>query len=163
MRPEPQPKSSRSGTVTLIVAIGLLALLGYQVFNGVVFQKIGFGPLKIELATPAPRSPETTVAQKDSATRDFLIGHWQTGLPDGHVFDIEFHSDGSTSDWNSKFQRDKSSGYWDFTPLDNYNFCVTTRNLGQIQIGPGDIRNFVIQDHDHIRDSQGMVWKRLGW
>jgi hypothetical protein len=56
--PEPEAKSPLPPNVTLILAIGILALLGYQVYNGLVFQEIGFGPFVIKLGTRASQPSE---------------------------------------------------------------------------------------------------------
>jgi hypothetical protein len=161
---EPESKSGLPPKVSWILAIGFLALVGYQVFTGVVFQKIGFGPMSIEFGTPSPR-PMTT--------RQFLVGHWSGSGYLGQM-DVEYNQEGTISGW--RLSSDKPfgmsgvrsqrwfDGEWDFTPVNDSQFRLTVRlNRGGPQSGApaegGDWLleqfplegTFGIRDQNHIR------------
>jgi hypothetical protein len=78
--PEPQSRSGLPPNVLLILAIGLLVLLGYEAYKGVVFKEFDLGPFKIVLGSPSPEPSESAApvaAQSPVATREFLIGRWR--------------------------------------------------------------------------------------
>jgi len=59
-------------TVQTIVMVGMLVLIAYQVYKGLMFQEIGFGPFTIKFTQPSPRPSETP-----DASHEFFVGRWQ--------------------------------------------------------------------------------------
>jgi hypothetical protein len=69
---ETRPKFALRPNIIAILAIGLLLLIAYQVYNGLAFQEIGFGQFSIKFAQPAFKTPKAL-----DASRDFFVGRWQ--------------------------------------------------------------------------------------
>lgn len=146
--------------MVLILAVGILALLGYQVFTGLVFQKIGFGPLSIELGIRTPQPSETAAPVPQSptatATREFVVGRWQ--LAADRELELDFFQDGSMSGWepgNTSGQLRQVSGRWKFTRVDDYNFHLYVE-FDSVE-KPVANYDFGIRDHDHIHEFQAQV------
>jgi hypothetical protein len=170
--PEPEAKSPLPPNVTLILAIGILALLGYQVYNGLVFQEIGFGPFVIKLGTrasqpsengaPAPGQSPAPEAQKPLSTREFFVGRWRwQSESEPSSSDEKFFENGVfTGSLENLGLARPISGHWNLTTLDNNMFRLTMNYRDGTQWQ----RNFMILDQkNHIQNiDQNYVAVRVG-
>jgi hypothetical protein len=107
-------------TVPKIVMVGMLVLIAYQVYNGLMFQEFRFGPFSLSFFPPSPRPPETP-----DASREFFVGRWQVEQQNavfrGATF-MDYFEDGSFSGLEEAFQGDTGrrvdrTGEWEFARL----------------------------------------------
>ena len=138
-------------TVQTIVMVGMLVLIAYQVYKGLMFQEIGFGPFTIKFTQPSPRPSETP-----DASREFFVGRWQVEQQNavfrGATF-MDYFEDGSFSGWEEAFQggtgrRVDRTGEWKFARLakDRFRLILKFSNGRQWN---GD---FTIINHDRIHN-----------
>jgi hypothetical protein len=151
---ETRPKFALRPNIIAILAIGLLLLIAYQVYNGLAFQEIGFGQFSIKFAQPALKTPEAL-----DASRDFFVGRWQvehqiggySGYSDATI--IDYFDDGSFSGSGQSFQGENGRrmsvlGQWGFSRLARDKFRLTVR-FPNGQEWNGD---FTIINHDRIHN-----------
>jgi hypothetical protein len=151
---ETRPKFAPRSNIIAILAIGLLLLIAYQVYNGLAFQEIGFGQFSIKFAQPALKTPEAL-----DASRDFFVGRWQvehqiggySGYSDATI--IDYSDDGRFSGSGQSFQGENGKrmsvlGQWGFARLARDKFRLTVR-FSNGQEWNGD---FTIINHDRIHN-----------
>jgi hypothetical protein len=149
---EAKSKFASPLTVPTIVMVGVLLLVAYQVYNGLMFQEIGFGQFSIKFAQPTSKGPEAV-----EATRDFFIGRWQveqrfgTGISGTVIAD--YLEDGSFSESEAAFQGDtgrrvERAGHWDFAKQAKDRFHLTLKFVDGQQWN-GD---FTIVNRDRIHN-----------
>jgi hypothetical protein len=148
---ERRPKFALRPNIIAILAIGLLLLIAYQVYNGLVFQEIGFGQFSIKFAQPALKTPEAP-----DASRDFFVGRWQVEHQIGGYSDatiVDYSDDGSFSGSGQSFQGENGRrmpvlGQWGFARLARDKFRLTVR-FSNGQEWNGD---FTIINRDRIHN-----------
>jgi hypothetical protein len=128
--PEARSKFLPSLNITAILMIGLLLLIAYQVYNGLMFKEIGFGEFSVKFAQPSPKTPETP-----DASAEFFLGRWQVeqqiaGLSGGSF--IDYFKDGSFSGSQELFQGDTGrrvpvAGKWEFVKQAKDRFRLTLK------------------------------------
>jgi hypothetical protein len=147
----PRSKFALRLTVPSIVMVGVLVLIAYQVYNGLMFQEVGFGQFSIKFAPPSSKGPETI-----EATREFFIGRWQVEQRFAAITGTvaaDYLEDGSFSESQQVFQGDNGrrmdrTGHWEFAKQAKDRFRLTL-NFSDGQKWNGD---FTIVNHDRIHN-----------
>lgn len=110
------------------VALIVLAFVGYQLYLGLTFKKVGVpGLFEMEFNPPAPAP--AAPAEID-VSRDYFVGRWRanqsTGALSGETV-TEYFDDGTFESASSRFvgaegQRQQFGGYWEFEKLSANRF-----------------------------------------
>lgn len=147
-----EPKFALRPSIIAILAIGLLLLIAYQVYNGLVFQEIGFGQFSIKFAQPPfSKGPEAI-----EATREFFVGRWQVeqrfDAVSGTVA-ADYLEDGTFSELEQVFQGDtgrrvQRAGHWEFAKQAKDRFRLTLK-FSDGQQWNGD---FTVVNRDRIHN-----------
>jgi hypothetical protein len=125
-----QSKFALPLNVSSILVIGVLMLIAYQVYNGLMFQEIGFGQFSVKFAQPSPKGTEAV-----EATREFFLGRWQVEQQNaafrGATF-ADYFDDGSFTETAELFQGDTGRrvavvGQWEFAKLGKDRFRLALK------------------------------------
>jgi hypothetical protein len=136
--------------VMIVLALGVLALVAYQVHSGVAMKNVGLLGMKINFADKPAAQP------RPEASREFVVGHWQVEQANGQLSgatSIDYLNDGNFSGTMMAFVggngvKQPTSGQWKFEKLsaDTFRLRVTFDNHSTWQ---GTFRIF---DQDHIQN-----------
>jgi hypothetical protein len=138
------------------VALVILALVAYQVYNGVAMKKVGLFGMYIDFADKGSDSV------KAEASREFVLGRWQVEQASGQesgstVF--EYHEDGTFTGTVTNFNgsngvKSSVSGRWEMQRLssDTFRMRITAPNYAY----EGTFKVFD-QDHLHNIDNNFMA------
>ncbi len=116
------------------IAFAILAMVGYQIYNGVYLKEVGFPPfVSLKFGDP-PAATDKSAKSEETGTkkekpeveetaldRSFIVGRWQTSVQVGNSGGdsaTEYFDDGSFSSTTSEFfgsvgQRQQFGGTWD--------------------------------------------------
>jgi hypothetical protein len=146
-------KQKSRWSITSVVALGILALVAYEIYSGVVMKKVSFLGNVIEFGDKptAPAVPE--------ASRQFMLGRWEVDQdvgPSSGTSRMDYLEDGTFSGYQTGFVNANGSGIkrpvegrWEFEKQSKDTFRLTLVYTNQ----PKWQGTFRIFDQDHIQNT----------